>query len=138
MEYYSGDMVRGTRVRLQDPPRCNTESEINSVQDDTFELGFNNPDMILLTTNDETSTSASRLAGISPIKFAGRGSLSVELYPADTIPQISPSGRLAQMNLCDDGGSISPIIPGLCPLEEEEGDGRYEYDEMVFPLSGRR
>lgn len=131
---------------MPDPLRSDTESEINPMQNDTFEpVGFSNPDTVLLTASD--GALASRLGDSLPTRFAGRGSLSVELYPTDSSPQISPSGRLAQMNLDDDdndddddsGGAISPIIPDFCPLEEEEqeeGDGCYEYGEVVFSSLG--
>lgn len=137
------DMERETQVRLPDPLRSDTESAINPMQDDTFEpMGFSNPDTVLSTASD--GTLASRLGDSLPTRFAGRGSLSVELYPTDSSPQISPSGRLAQMNLDDDyddggggGSAISPIIPEFCPLgEEEEGDGCYEYSEVMFPSLG--
>lgn len=110
------------------------------MQDDTFEyVGFSNPDTVLLTASDDTL--ASCLGDSLPTRFAGRGSLSVELYPTDSIPQISPSGRLAQMNLDDDDdddGAISPIIPELCPLEREERDGYYNYGEVMFPPLGEK
>lgn len=105
------------------------------MQDDMSEfVGSGGLDTVLLTTKDETS--ASRPEGSLPVRFAGRGSLSVELYQTDSNPQISPSGRLAQMNLSD-GGAVSPMIPELRPLEEEHGS--YRYDEMMFPpVRGKR
>lgn len=91
-------------------------------------------DTVLLTAKD--GASASRPEGSLPVRFAGRGSLSVELYQTDLNPQISPSGRLAQMNLSD-GSVVSPMTPELRPLEEEHGV--YEYDEMMFPpVRGKR
>lgn len=103
------------------------------MQDDTFELvGSGGPDTALLTISDETS--AWRPEGSPPAGLTGHGSLSVELYQTDSIPQISPSGRLAQMSLSEgggDGGAINTTIPELCPLEEERGG--YEYYEMMFP-----
>lgn len=111
------------------------------MQDDTFELvGSSGPDTALLMNSDETS--AWRPEGSPPAGFTGHGFLSVELYQTDSMPQISPSGRLAQMSLNEGGGggggaAVSPMISELCPLEEERGG--CEYDKMMFPpVSGER
>lgn len=104
------------------------------MQDDMSEfVGSGGLDTVLLTTRDETS--ASRPKGSLPARFAGHGSLSVELYQTGSNPQISPSGRLAQMNL-NGSGAVSPMISELRPLEEEYGS--YEYDEMMFPPVGAK
>lgn len=114
MEYSSSEMAQGARARLlADTPRYGTASEVNH---DTSEfMGFRTPDAVPSTTNSWAPTSHSR------------DSLSIELYPADSVPHVSPSGRLAQMNL--NGGSA--ISPGLCPLEEE--DVYSKHGGTIFP-----
>lgn len=139
MDCFSSEMAQETQVRLPNSPRSSTASEISLMQDDTFELvGSGGPDTALLTTSN--GTSEWRPGGWPPARFAGRGSLSVEPYQTDSIPQISPSGRLAQMSLSEGssgGAVISPMISEFCPLEEECGG--YEYDKMMFPpVSGQR
>lgn len=138
MQRSSGEMARGARVRLPDPPRPNPSPEINSGEGETLgSAGLNmlrDPDTNLISSNE---TSPSRFRGASPIKFSSGSSLSAELQCfMDLMPPISPSAPFSQMNL--DDSSVSPMIPGLSLVEEEEED--YKYDGTMFsPLdSGNR
>lgn len=134
MQRSSGEMARGARVRLPDPPRSNASPEINSGEGETLGSAGLNPDTELISSNE---TSPSRFRGALPIKFSSGSSLSAELQCfMDLMPPISPSAPFSQMNL--DDSSVSPMIPGLSLVEEEEED--YRYDGTMFsPLdSGNR